>query len=222
MAGEQEAQSATLQRVRLTSSLRSRGIRDSRTLNAIGEVPRELFIDESLSREAYCDGPLPIGEGQTISQPYVVALMLEALALSGKECVLEIGAGSGYQTALLCALARRVESIERHESLAQEADRRLRALGCRNYTIHVADGTQGWPDGAPYDGIIVSAAAPSTPKPYLAQLTSGGRCVIPVGDRERQTLLLLVKHGRKIHERDLGAVRFVPLVGAHGWSENEG
>ena len=222
MADEREADSGTLQRVRLATSLRRKGIRDTRTLNAIGEVPRERFIVDSLRAEAYCDGPLPIGEGQTISQPYVVALMLEALALSGSEHVLEIGTGSGYQTAMLCALARSVVSIERHASLAEAADRRLRELGCVNYEIHVADGTQGWPEGAPYHGIVVSAAAPSTPESYQAQLAAGGRCVIPVGDRERQTLLLLKKHGQAVRERDLGAVRFVPLVGAHGWPETGG
>lgn len=214
---ERSADSSTLQRVRLTSSLRRKGIRDTRTLNAIGEVPREQFVDESLRSEAYRDNPLPIGEGQTISQPYVVALMTEALALTGKEHVLEIGTGSGYQTALLCCLARDVVSIERFAELAECAERRLYALGCRNYAIHVSDGTKGWPHKAPFDAIIVSAAAPHTPKALLNQLAKGGRCVIPVGSRESQSLLYLQRNNGKFEQRDLGAVRFVPLVGEYGW-----
>ena len=217
---ERSADSSTLQRIRLTSSLRRKGIRDTRTLNAIGQVPREQFVDDELRSEAYRDNPLPIGEGQTISQPYVVALMTEALSLSGKERVLEIGTGSGYQTALLCCLARDVVSIERFAELADCAERRLGALGCENYAIHVADGTKGWSAQAPYDAIIVSAAAPSTPKPLLRQLAQGGRCVIPVGGRESQSLLVLQRKNGKIERRDLGAVRFVPLVGKHGWPED--
>ncbi len=217
---ESAAESTTLQRVRLTSSLRRKGIRDSRILNAIGEIPREQFVDGSLRSEAYRDNPLPIGEGQTISQPYVVALMTEALSLTGKEHVLEIGTGSGYQTAILCCLARSIVSVERFATLAQVAERRLRALGCMNHDIHVADGTEGWPDSAPYDAIVVSAGAPCTPEPFLKQLAKGGRCVIPVGDRERQTLLLWQNEDDGVRQRDFGAVRFVPLVGAHGWPED--
>ena len=217
---ERSADSSTLQRIRLTSSLRRKGIRDTRILNAIGEVPREQFVGDSLRSEAYRDNPLPIGEGQTISQPYVVALMTEALSLTGKEHVLEIGTGSGYQTALLCCLARDVVSIERFAELADGAERRLCALGCTNYAIHVSDGTKGWPSKAPYDAIIVSAAAPSTPKPLLGQLAQGGRCVIPVGSRESQSLLFLQRKKNKTEQRDLGAVRFVPLVGEHGWPED--
>lgn len=216
---EGSADSSTLQRIRLTSSLRRKGIRDSRVLNAIGEVPREQFVDENLRSEAYRDNPLPIGEGQTISQPYVVALMTEALSLTGKEHVLEIGTGSGYQTALLCCLARNVVSIERFAELADSAEPRLLALGCENFSIFVSDGTEGWPSEAPYDAIIVSAAAPSTPNSLLGQLAQGGRCVIPVGSRESQSLILLQRKNDKIERSDLGAVRFVPLVGKHGWSE---
>ncbi len=219
---ESAADSSTLQRVRLTSSLRRKGIRDTRILNAIGEIPREEFIDDSLRCEAYRDTPLPIGEGQTISQPYVVALMIEALSLTGREHVLEIGTGSGYQTAILCCLARSVVSVERFAELALVAERRLCALGCENHEIFVADGTRGWPDNAPYDAIIVSAAAPRTPEPLLNQLTEGGKCVVPVGDRESQTLLLLENQGCDVKQRDLGAVRFVPLVGAFGWTEDVG
>lgn len=217
---ERAADSSTLQRIRLTSSLRRKGIRDTRILNAIGEVPREQFVDNSLRSEAYRDNPLPIGEGQTISQPYVVALMTEALSLTGKEHVLEIGTGSGYQTAILCCLARDVVSIERFAELADDAERRLCALGCKNYAIYVSDGTKGWPSKAPYDAIIVSAAAPRTPKPLLSQLAKGGRCVIPVGSRESQSLLCLQRKNDKTEQRDLGAVRFVPLVGKHGWPED--
>lgn len=220
--GERVEDSATLRRVQLTSSLRRKGIRDARVLNAIGEIPREQFVDGSLRSEAYQDNPLPIGEGQTISQPYVVALMIETLSLTGREHVLEIGTGSGYQTAILCFLARRVVTVERFASLAEEANRRLSDLGCKNHTIHVGDGTEGWPDCAPYDAIIVSAAAPVTPEPFLSQMADGGRCVIPVGDRERQTLLFLQNEGGKVRRKDLGAVRFVPLIGAHGWPEDVG
>ncbi|MCY4437181.1 MAG: protein-L-isoaspartate(D-aspartate) O-methyltransferase [Chloroflexi bacterium] len=219
---ESAADSSTLQRVRLASSLRRKGIRDTRILNAIGQIPREDFVDDCLRHDAYQDTPLPIGEGQTISQPYVVALMTEALSLTGKEHVLEIGTGSGYQTAILCCLARSVVSVERFAELALVAERRLCDLGCDNCDIFVADGTMGWPDSAPYDAIIVSAAAPSAPEPLLNQLTQGGRCVIPVGDREKQTLLLLENQGDDVKRRDLGAVRFVPLVGEHGWPEDVG
>ena len=213
------ADSSTVQRAMLVSVLRRKGISDPRVLNALGEIPREQFIDDTLQAEAYRDGPLPIGEGQTISQPYVVALMTEALALTGRERVLEVGAGSGYQTAILCALARSVVSIERFASLAQAARRRLRALGCRNCVVEVADGTEGWPESAPYDAIIVAAAAPRTPEPLIAQLAAGGRCVIPVGDRHSQALLCVRRDGDRVRQRNLGAVRFVPLVGAHGWTE---
>lgn len=217
---ESAADSSTLLRIRLASSLRRKGIRDTRILNAIGEIPREQFVDEELRAEAYRDHPLPIGEGQTISQPYVVALMLEALHLTGREHVLEVGTGTGYQTAILSALARSVISVERFEGLAQAAERRLCALGCSNCSIIVADGTSGWLEGAPYDAIIVSAAAPRVPEPLLEQLAEGGRYVIPVGDRQSQTLLCLQRHKGKVKQSDLGAVRFVPLVGMHGWPDD--
>ena len=221
MAGREGcAESFTLQRLRLTSSLRRKGIRDTRILNTIGEIPREQFVDDSLRPEAYRDNPLPIGEGQTISQPYVVALMIEALSLTGREHVLEVGTGSGYQTAILCCLARDVVSIERYADLAQLAQSRLCALGCKNHDVHVADGSQGWPDKAPYDAIIVSAAAPRTPAPLVNQLAEGGRCVIPVGDRESQSLLLLERQSGGMKQSNLGAVRFVPLLGEYGWRED--
>jgi protein-L-isoaspartate(D-aspartate) O-methyltransferase len=213
------ADSTQLQRIRLISTLRKKGIRDSRVLNTMGEIPREHFVDENLMADAYWDSPLPIGEGQTISQPFVVALMTEALSLTGRERVLEIGTGSGYQTAVLCAMARYVVSIERYADLAAAADRRLAALGCDNRSIHVADGTEGWPEESPYDAIIVTAAAPEAPPPLLEQLAVGGRCVIPVGDRERQSLLQWHRQEEGLEQRNLGAVRFVPLVGAHGWPE---
>lgn len=223
MVGRENAgDSAALRRVQLISSLRRKGIRDARVLNAIGEIPREQFVDSCLRSEAYQDNPLPIGKGQTISQPYVVALMIETLSLTGREHVLEIGTGSGYQTAILCNLARNVVSVERFASLAEVADRRLSDLGCMNHSIHVGDGTEGWPESAPYDAVIVSAAAPSTPEALLSQMAEGGRCVIPVGGRERQTLLHLQNKGGKFREEDLGAVRFVPLVGTHGWPEEAG
>ncbi len=217
---ENTSNSSALQRVRLTSSLRRKGIRDTRVLNAIGEIPREQFVDESLRADAYCDNPLPIGEGQTISQPYVVALMTEALSLTGRESVLEIGTGSGYQTAILCALSRLVISVERFADLARVARERLCALACQNCSVYVADGTEGWAENAPYDAIIVSAAAPRIPDPLIDQLAVGGRCVIPVGDRDRQSLLLYQRRDDEWQESDLGAVRFVPLVGCYGWPEN--
>lgn len=217
---DDSAHPLTLQRARLAASLRRKGISDTRVLDAIGAVPREQFIDKELIAEAYRDGPLPIGEGQTISQPYVVALMTEALSLTGRERVLEVGAGSGYQTAILCGLARFVVALERFAGLAQAAQDRLRALGYENCVVHVADGTEGWPDEAPYDAIIVAAAAPRLPEPLLAQLAAGGRCVIPVGSRHSQSLLCLERQGERVQERTLGDVRFVPLVGAHGWTED--
>ncbi len=217
---ENTSNSFALQRIRLTSSLRRKGIRDTRVLNAIGEIPREQFVDEDLRADAYCDGPLPIGEGQTISQPYVVALMTEALSLTGRENVLEIGTGSGYQTAILCALSRLVTSVERFAELARVARDRLCALACKNCSIHVADGTVGWAASAPYDAILVSAGAPRIPDPLIDQLAMGGRCVIPVGDRDRQSLLLYQRRDGELQKSDLGAVRFVPLVGSLGWPES--
>ncbi|NPB09866.1 MAG: protein-L-isoaspartate(D-aspartate) O-methyltransferase [Thermodesulfobacteria bacterium] len=201
------------------TQIAARGIRDPRVLAAMRKIPRHLFVDEALKDQAYGDYPLPIGEGQTISQPYIVALMTEALELKGPEKVLEIGTGSGYQTALLAELADEVYSIERYPSLAHRAKRLLEKLGYRNVHIKVGDGTKGWPEAAPFDAIIVTAAGPKIPEPLIEQLKDGGRLVMPVGDEWSQYLIKITKKGDKLFKENLGAVRFVKLVGEHGFQE---
>ena len=205
------------------SQIRSRGIRDERVLAAMEKVPRHFFVEEGLQDQAYSDHPLPIGERQTISQPYIVALMTEALALTGTEKVLEIGTGSGYQAAVLAELADRVFSTERLPRLADRARKILYALRYSNVLIKVGDGTQGWSEEAPFDGIIVTAGAPKVPKPLVQQLAVGGRLVIPVGDRYSQNLLRVVRLSEDpedVDEEDLGGCRFVDLIGEHGWKNN--
>lgn len=199
--------------------LRRSGIRAENVLDAMGTVAREAFVPPSEGPRAYADGALPIEHGQSISQPYMVGLMTEALGLSGGERVLEIGTGTGYQAAVLAALCEQVFSVERIPELADTATRRLAALGIANVRITVGDGTLGWPEHAPYDGIIVTAGAPRPPDPLLHQLVEGGRLVIPVGDRHAQMLTLYVKHPDRLAERSLCACKFVPLLGAHGWPE---
>ena len=202
------------------SQLRARGIRNNDVLRAMEKIPRHLFIDEGLLDRAYADGPLPIGERQTISQPYMVALMTEALSLSGTDKVLEIGTGSGYQTAILSELADRVLSIERFASLASKARKALDSLNYYNVLIRVGDGTCGWNEEAPFDAIIVTAGAPDVPEPLKKQLAPGGRLVIPVGDRHVQTLLRITRLSEKpddMKTENLGGCRFVDLVGEHGW-----
>ena len=196
-----------------------RGIRNKRVLAAMGSVPRHLFIEEALWGEAYNDNPLPIGERQTISQPYIVALMTEALDLSGTERVLEIGTGSGYQAAILAELASRVFSIERIRSLYQRARRILDQLKYFNVVLKVYDGTLGWPEESPFDAIMVTAASPNIPIPLLDQLGPKGRMIIPVGDRYTQTLKRITRTDTGFEEEDLGGVRFVSLIGEHGWRE---
>ncbi len=195
----------------------ARGVRDQRLLAAMNEIPRHMFMDQSLWRRAYEDHPLPIGNGQTISQPYMVALMTDAMGLTGKEKVLEIGTGSGYQTAILAKLADWVFSIERLPELSRGAQRVLEQLKIFNVNLIVGDGTKGWPGEAPYDAIIVTAGAPVTPRPLVEQLTEGGRLLVPVGDRGVQTLMRITRHGGRIIEEDLGGCRFVDLIGEHGW-----
>jgi protein-L-isoaspartate(D-aspartate) O-methyltransferase len=196
-----------------------RGIVDPRVLNAMRRVPRHLFIEEALQGEAYKDYPVPIGEHQTISQPYIVALMTQALELQGPERVLEIGTGCGYQTAILAELARKVYSIERIRSLSHKARRMMDLLKYFNVVLKVNDGTQGWPEESPFDAIIITAAAPGIPAPLKDQLAPRGRMVIPVGDRYSQSLLKIVKTEDGFQEEDLGGVRFVSLIGQHGWKD---
>ena len=196
----------------------ARGISDPRVLEAMRRVPRHEFVPAHLRAYAYDDGPLPIGGGQTISQPYIVAYMTQALALRPEDVVLEIGTGSGYQTAVLCELARRVYSLERRPELAEHARKVLARLGYRNVEVHVGDGTQGLPEFAPYDAILVTAAAPAIPAPLREQLAEGGRLVLPTGGRRQQLLRRVRRHGDRWTVEDLIAVVFVPLYGEHGFT----
>jgi protein-L-isoaspartate(D-aspartate) O-methyltransferase len=195
----------------------ARGIKDKRVLDAMMKVPRHLFVEEGLWHQAYGDFPLPIGQGQTISQPYIVALMTEALQLTGDEKVLEIGTGSGYQGAILAELTNQVFSIERISSMASKARKILDELGYADILIQVSDGTVGWHEEAPFSGIIVTAGAPEIPSTLVQQLQVRGRLVIPVGDEYSQTLLKVVKQEKGYKKEDLGGVRFVKLIGDHGW-----
>jgi protein-L-isoaspartate(D-aspartate) O-methyltransferase len=195
----------------------SRGIKDPRLIAAMKKVPRHLFVEEALQSQAYSDHPLPIGEKQTISQPYMVALMTEALQLKEKEKVLEIGAGSGYQTAILSELAEKVFSIERIRSLAIKARQLLYELGYFNVEIKIFDGTHGWLEEAPFNAIIVTAGAPNIPQPLIDQLAIDGRLVIPVGDAYVQDLIRVTKTKEGIRKEDLGGCRFVKLIGKYGW-----
>lgn len=201
------------------TQLVSRGIRDFKVLYAMGKVPRHLFIEEALRNQAYGDFPLPIGEQQTISQPYIVAFMTEALELTGDEKVLEIGTGCGYQAAVLAELAKEVYSIERLHALAARARRTLESLRYFNVRIKVGDGTLGWPEEAPFDAIMVTAAAPAIPKPLLDQLAMDGRLVIPVGDRQSQTLIVVRKTPEGLKHDYRGGCRFVKLIGSYGWDK---
>ena len=200
--------------------IEARGIKDKRLLNVMRKIPRHLFVEEALRNQAYNDYPLPIGEGQTISQPYIVALMTEALELKGQEKVLEIGTGCGYQTAILAELAQSVFTIERVPTLMQRAKAILDSLGYFNVAYKTGNGTLGWPEVAPFQGIIVTAAAPEIPQPYVEQLEPGGKMVIPLGDKFSQVLYKIIKlpDGR-IKKQYLCGCRFVPLVGIYGWSE---
>lgn len=203
----------------LLETLRQEGVRDQRVLQAIRDVPREQFIAQELHAHAFDNIALPIEQGQTISQPLMVAMMTQALALMGSEHVLEIGTGSGYQTAVLAHCARSVVSIERWPRLADRAARLLGTLGFANVEIHVGDGTLGWPQAAPYDAIIVTAAAPAIPTPLVQQLRPGGRLVIPVGQADQQDLLLITQTSEGLEYQKLGVCVFVPLIGAAAWRE---
>jgi len=197
----------------------SRGIKDIRVLNALNKVPRHIFVEEALYGQAYNDYPLPIGEKQTISQPFMVALMTQALELKGDERVLEIGTGSGYQAAILAELAEWVYSIERIRSLANRARRILYELHYYNVEIGITDGTQGWKEKAPFQAITVTAGSPDVPQPLLDQLTMGGRLVVPVGDAFSQTLVRVIRTKKGFKREDMGGCHFVRLIGEYGWQE---
>ena len=197
----------------------SRGIKDKKVISAFLKIPREEFVPQELKEYAYIDSPLSIGEGQTISQPYIVALMTEELKLTGNEKVLEIGTGSGYQSAILAEIGCEVYSVERIESLAKKAESILKKLGY-NVKIKIGDGTLGWEEYSPYDRIIVTAAGPKIPETLLAQLSENeGRLVMPVGDKFIQDLILVIKRGKEIEKINLGGCQFVPLIGKEGWRE---
>lgn len=209
-------------RERLLAELRREGVHDERVLGALRAVPREVFVPREHREYAYQNIPLPIGGGQTISQPLIVGLMTQALLLQGTERVLEVGTGSGYQAAVLCRLAARIVSVERLPALAERARQVLARVGCHNVVVHVSNGTLGWPDDAPYDAIVVTAGAPEVPPALVAQLAEGGRLVIPVGPRASQHLLRVTRRGPDTPTENLGPVRFVPLIGEQGWEAAEG
>ncbi len=201
--------------------LRARGLNDERLLAAFRHTPRHLFVPEEFRPDAYADRPLPIGSAQTISQPYMVALMIERLRLKGHERVLEIGGGSGYQTAILSQLALEVFSVERLPELLGHARERLAALGCLNVHFTPGNGSLGWSEHAPYDAIIVSAAAPSVPQPLIDQLSDHGRMVLPIGPPEAQMLVEVEKRRGAVSEKPVASCVFVPLVGEYGWPQNQ-
>jgi protein-L-isoaspartate(D-aspartate) O-methyltransferase len=203
----------------LLETLRQAGVRDERVLQAINHVPRDQFVAPSMRAQAFENIALPIEQGQSISQPLMVAMMTQALALTGTESVLEVGTGSGYQAAVLAECARSVVTIERWPPLAERAARLLGTLGYINVEVHVGDGTLGWPPAAPYDAIVVTAAAPVVPKPLVQQLRLHGRLVVPVGRPEQQDLLLVLKREHGLEQRVLGTCVFVPLIGAAAWRE---
>jgi protein-L-isoaspartate(D-aspartate) O-methyltransferase len=208
-----------LRRRMVREQIRARGVCDERVLYAMEEVPRHLFVPPGLRDSAYDDGPLPIGDGQTISQPYIVAEMTQALRLSGNERVLEIGTGSGYQTAILSLLCREVVTVERLSGLSDAARTRLSGQGVRNVSFVVGDGSLGCPERSPYDRILSAAASPDIPAPWLAQLAEGGIIVLPMGGRLEQLLVRVTKEGGKTRTEHLGGCRFVPLIGAYGFKE---
>jgi protein-L-isoaspartate(D-aspartate) O-methyltransferase len=205
------------QRAKMVDLLRSRGIRDPRVLDAMDRIPRHWFVPEALSGKAYGDHALPIGDNQTISQPYMVARMTELLEVNKDSTVLEIGAGCGYQTAVLSAVAGRVFAIERISELARTAQANIRRLGCYNATVKWFDGTVGWSEHAPYDGILVAAGSPDVPEPLVQQLAIAGKLVIPVGDAERQVLVRVIKTESGVLREEHGLCQFVKLIGRHGW-----
>ena len=208
-------------RHRLVETLQSKGIRDLAVLRAFEMTPRHQFVPTGIRHRAYEDAPLPIGNGQTISQPWVHARYLELLKLTGREKVLEIGTGSGFQTVLLAHLAAQVFSIERIPALLQQARDNVQRAGVNNVSLLVGDGTIGWSAYAPYDAILVGAGSPSIPQPLLDQLAEGGRLLIPIGDRDEQKLVVATRKDGKIELRDEAPMRFVPLIGHHGWDRED-
>jgi len=217
---EDNAHFLDLRKRMITEQIISRGVNDERVLKALRRVPRHCFVPEEYANIAYSDSPLPIGHGQTISQPYIVALMTELLELEGDENVLEVGTGSGYQAALLACLARQVHTIERYTALADKADEVLISLGFTNVLVHVGDGSLGLAKYAPYQAIMITAAAPNVPQPIFDQLDEGGRLVLPEGGAGGQMLNRWRKRGVEFKQEHVAPVAFVPLRGQHGWKED--
>lgn len=217
---EDENHYSNLRNRMVNEQIISRGVHDERVFEALRKVPRHWFVPEEYVNIAYSDGPLPIGQGQTISQPYIVALMTELLELDGNEIVMEVGTGSGYQAALLSFLARQVHTIERHAALAEKAEKVLLKLGLSNVVVHVGDGTLGLPHYAPFKAIMVTAAAPRVPQPLFDQLDEGGRLVVPEGGAGGQMLDRWRKQAGEFKQEHIASVAFVPLRGQHGWKEN--
>jgi protein-L-isoaspartate(D-aspartate) O-methyltransferase len=218
-AAAQEREFAHQRALMVERSVAARGIRDERILQAMREVPRHLFVPSVVAAKAYGPGALPIGSKQTISQPYIVARMIELLELTGKEKVLEIGTGTGYQAVVLSKLCAKVFSIERINELALRAAELIRILRVHNATVKVFDGTYGWSDQAPFDRIIVAAAAPEVPEPLVQQLARTGRLVLPIGPEGNQRLARVTRVGTRVQIEDCGSAEFVPLVGKFGWKE---
>lgn len=223
MMGVHAPETRAHRRHMIAAQLASRRIRNRRVLASMARVPREWFLPPHLQREAYDDTPLPIGSGQTISQPFIVALMTAALAPQRRDRVLEIGTGSGYQTAILAHLVSggRVFTIERLPDLLVEAEERFRRLGLTNIETRLADGASGWPDASPFDGILVTAAAPAAPAPLLQQLALGGRMVIPIGALGAQELVVYRRTSAGLEEQRVGSVRFVPLISRFAFAERQ-
>ena len=213
----ESARFAEERRLMVEGQIRRRGVTQEQVLHAMAAVRRHEFVPPSWIHQAYADEPLPIGHGQTISQPYIVAAMVASLALTGSENVLEIGTGCGYQAAVLSLLAREVHSVEILPELARPTAERLQRLGYCNVHVHCGDGTLGWPEFSPYDAVLISAAAPAVPDPLLQQLAEGGRLIAPVGGGDKQELQLIIKREGKLIVRQSGPCRFVPLMGRHGW-----
>ncbi|HTY15734.1 MAG TPA: protein-L-isoaspartate(D-aspartate) O-methyltransferase [Methanoregulaceae archaeon] len=210
---------ALLRERMVATQIEDRGVRDPRLLDVMRQIPRHLFVPPAFREAAYQDRPLPIGSGQTISQPYIVAVMTELLHLKENDRVLEIGTGSGYQAAILSRLAKTVVTMERLPGIAEDARRLFESLGYTNITVVSGDGTEGYGPGSPYDGIIVTAATPDIPGPLVAQLGEGGRLVAPVGSRDLQQLVRLTRRGGSLIREEFGGVVFVPLLGKYGWKD---